>query len=256
MIIEKIKNFININSIYSWVAKHLKSLFIGFVTILLVLIGGGVFLEWKSNHEKKLYGDFYLLQKQLQMAGEKANGKDYRKKNKDLVQLMKSFNEKNPKKDTYSQEMKDIATKYESFIQDYKGQKIGTVFAIDLADFFYSNDEKARAQDLLALFAFPKKKSTLYQLASFQLANYHMNEKNCEEALKIWQDLSTNKKAPSFHKDSKIQSALCYENSKEYKKAKDLYLEIIKKNPNALDKQKIQESIYFLTLKQKIEAKK
>ena len=71
----------------------------------------------------------------------------------------------------------------------------------------------------------------------------------------IWQSLIANKKATPFHKDSYFQSALCYEEMKNYKEAKNLYSKIIKNNFNDLDKQRFQDYIHLLTLKQKLENK-
>ncbi len=247
------KKKITIQSINSWIYQNFKFLLIVVGICLFCLIAGGVFLEWQSSHIKKVYGELYKIQRKLQVAGEKANGKNYRKQNKDISSFLNKAKDK--KSFVYSEDMKSLSQKYEEILKNYKGQKVGAVFAIDLADFFYLNGEKERALSLLSLFTFPKKKSSIYHLVSFQLANYYMDEKNCEKALAIWKPLRTNKTAVSFHKNAHLQSALCHEQMKNYAEAKKLYTKIIKNSFNELDKKKFQEYIYLLTLKQKLENK-
>ncbi len=245
------KQKFTIQSINLWIYENFKNILIVAGILLLTLITAGVILEWQKKREKLLYSDLYEMQKKLQIAGEKVNGKNYRKQSGDLS----SFLSKKEKKKSliYSEDMKSLAQKYEKKIQINKGRKASAASAIDLANFFYLNNEKERAISLLSLFAFPKKKSSIYHLVAFQLATYYMDENNCEKALTVLKSLIANKKAISFHADSYFQSALCYEEMKNYKEAKNLYTKLIKDQNSEFDKQKFQEYIHLLTLKQKLE---
>ena len=130
--------------------------------------------------KKKYMARFIKYKKDLQVAGEKANGENYRKQNEDISSFLEK--KQNIKTFVYSKDMKSLSQKYEESVKIYKNKKAAVVFAIDLADFFYLNNEKERARSLLSLFARPEKKSSIYHLASSQLANYYMDEKNCEKA--------------------------------------------------------------------------
>jgi len=222
--------------------RHIQSILIGMLVLLVALMASGIFLELRSKKTQQIYGELYRAQTQLKRAGEAANQTGYRDRRNRLLN----------KKYIYSDEMKSIASNYETQIKSHKGTKAGAVFAIDLADFFNLYKEHERAISLLSLFAFAQKKSHIYHLVSFKLASAYMDSKDCKKALKIWSALIQNKQARFFHREAQVQSAICYEEQQNYKMAKEIYSKILKDNGGDIDQKIIRDYQYLLTLKQKL----
>ena len=122
--------------------------------------------------------------------------------------------------------MEQRAYSYEQAVRKNKKFQSAVAGAIDLADFYYRYGKKDQAKELLSLFASPLKKRSLYHLVVFQLAGYYMNEKNCKEALPLFSQLISNKKAKAFHLESRLQKAVCLEADGNYQLALEEYEQI------------------------------
>ena len=125
-----------------------------------------------------------------------------------------------------------------------------------MADFYYRYGEREKAKELLSLFAFPKKVSSLYHLASFQLAAYYMDEKECKNALVLLSDLSLNKKAATFHLESDLQQALCLESMNRYEQALHKYEKILNKDPGGYTGRLAQDYKKLLILNKNLKKEK
>ena len=246
------KKLITKKSATEWMQNN----FLAIVVIIGVLVVGFVcaalFFEWQRAQEKKIHGNLYEMQRSLDAAAIKANGEDYKKMQSNPY----AFLLKNKDKEfVYSDEMKASAQSYESVLKNYQNKKAGVSFAIKLANFYYMHGQKEQARNLLVSFAQAKKRNVIYHLSAFQLANYYMNDKECDKAISLWNDLIKNKKAKHLHKEAYKQSAICYEYQKNYIAARKAYEEILNKYPNDLDTQPVKKYIHLLNLKQKLETK-
>ena len=217
---------ININAerVAFWVKNHLKIiLFFFFLSILT----GFAFIAWKEWQEKKgkqIWNALYEVQKSLKQLVENTEGK----------QKEKTLNFLDPDKQKpliFNEEMKKKADLYEKTIKQFQKNTSSAAFAIDLANFYYKYGETKKAKELLLPFALPKKTSSIYHLLSFQLATYYMNEKECEKALALLEELNSNKKASYFHLESDLQQAICLEHLNRYEQALHKYENILNKDP-------------------------
>ena len=245
---DKIKPLFSSQSLSSGIYKNAKI----FLVCIVLLVSSGIGLvllsEWKKNQEKKVSDSLYTLRKSLEKAGNAVNGKDYRKNTKRFANFLKP----EKKEVIYSEEMKTLATSYEEALKSHKKTYAAASFAIDLADFYFLHGEKEKARNLLSLFTFPKKPSTIYHLISFQLATYYMDEKNCKKALPLWESLTQNKKASPFYKESYLQMAFCYERENQISQAKKFYEKIIKEFPEDFTSSKAKDYIRLLKLRSQL----
>lgn len=240
-------------AIMRWIQAHLKAVAALVVIFIILLVSVPLFFQWQKKQNKKIYGELYSLQMSLQKAGVKSNDKNYRVANANPYNWLTKT--ENKKKLIYSPEMVSLAQSFEQKIKTYQSRKAGAVFAIDLANFYNLHNKKEKAKNLLLPFAQAKKSSSIYHLASFQLATYYMDNKQCDEALPLWKNLIDNKRAGYIHQEAHIQSALCYEQQKNYTEAKNHYNLIAKKSLNRFELKKIKQRLYLMTLKQKLESK-
>ena len=218
---------INITSeqIAFWIKSHFKKIL--FVFCIFVLAGFAFigWNAWKKNQDNKIQDSLYELQKALNQLVEDTEEKD----EKGALNLFAGLNDK--KIPVFTKEMKEKASSYEEAIKQNQNSKISAVFSIDLADFYYKRGETQKAKELLSLVAFPKKPLGIYHLASFQLAAYYMDKKECEKALALLEALSLNEEASSFHLESDLQQALCLEHLNRYEQAMEKYEGILNKDP-------------------------
>ena len=197
-----------------------------FVASFLALAGlGRIFwLEWQNKQEKQIQDRLYTLQSSLNQAVQKQNKKTEKGKLNAPARLDKIQRTK---------DIKQKAADYEKAIKQNHKRILTTSFAMDLADFYYRQEEKEKAKNLLSLFAFPNRSSSLYHLLSLQLSSYYMDEGECKKALPLLKALSANKKASPFHAESALQEALCLENLSLYKQALEKYETINTQNPDS-----------------------
>ena len=208
-----------------WLRTHLKKILAIF---FLSVLTGFAFIgwkEWKEREEKKIQNSLYELQKALKQLVDKAEGKQDEKQPDFLPDLDQQKNL------VLTEEMKEKASLYEEGLKQNLKSRVSAVSAIDLADFYYRYGETEKAKELLHLFALPEESSSIYHLASFQLAAYYMNEEKCEEALTLLEGLSSNKKASYLHLEISLQQALCLEHLGRYEQALHKYEDILNKDP-------------------------
>lgn len=246
---ENKRNWLSTDKITQWLFQNFKLVLSVIAIAVIGLVSSVSFMEWSKKKEKQIFGEFYIIQKSLLQAGQAANGKDYGNEDSNPYNFLKK---KKDKTLVYSEQMDSIAQTYTQKVKDYKRYKAAAVAAIDLADFFYKHKKKEEAKQVLSVFASKKKCSTVYNLLHMQLAYYHMNDKNCDQALVLWKKIASNKRAETFHKEAHKQMAFCYEEQNNYEEAKNNYEMIIKNYPNDLDLKSIKNHLQIMTLKQKL----
>lgn len=231
---EKINHFLE---------ENLKLAFLLIGLLLLLGLGAVSFVQHKNKKTKEAVGTLYEHKRDLILAGQKVNGKDY------------GANQFSPqflfqKKDLiYSDEMKQVASQYEQALKTHIKMKISVYFAMDLANFYFKSGEKEKARSLLKPFAAQKDSSTAYQLARLQLASFYMDEGLCEKALPFLQKSINEKKPGAFDTEIYLKKGICYEETKQEEKARSAYQKVIKKNPDSLSASKAKD--YLLTMKLK-----
>lgn len=219
-----------------WIGRNLQPIL--FFCGILILIGFGFigWNEWNKKEEQKNRDVLYEKQKAL----------------KQLVNKMESS-----QKDLMSAPgVKEKAGEYEQAIRQKPKRMSSAVSAIDLADFYYKYGEVKKAKDLLVLFARPEKSSNIYHLVTFQLARYHMDARECKEALTLLEELSLNPKAGYFHLESNLQQALCLENMGRYELALQKYDSVLNKDPEGYTGHLAQDYKKLLIIKRNIKTQK
>ena len=245
-----LKKNISSEQIALWIRSQIKKILFGFsffVLMAFVFIGWN---QWKKDQEIKIQDSLYKFQKSLNAL---AKNPERPSKEKNLKLLIDS--EKN-KTLVFTQEMKDKARSYEEAIRESQKRRISAVYAVDLANFYYQRGEMKKAKELLVLFAFPEKSSSIYHLASFQLATYYMNDKECPKALELLSALVLNKKAVPFHLEGDLQQALCLEHLNRYEQALHKYEAVINKDPEGYTGRLAQDYKKLLILNRNIKKEK
>ncbi len=229
-----------------WIKQNFNSIVFVlsfFALIALAFIGWN---QYVKQREKQAQESLYQLKKAWQSALDaevkKTKGKALSANKKKAAQL--------------SPEIRERTSAYEEAIRQEQTSRTGAVFAIDLADFYYQRGEEEKAKSLLSLFAFPERPSSLYHLASFQLASYYMSAKECEKALDILSKLSLNKKAAPFHLESDLQQAFCLEHLKRYDQALNKYNSVINKDPEGYTSRLAQDYKKMMELSRNIQKEK
>ena len=225
----------------SWIQDHLKPIL--FSTGFICVCGLSVFawFQWEKREEKQAYDRIYIYQSAFEKAYKKANGENHKRGAKSIVDFFK------PKKDTpfvYSDEMKTKAGKYEEAIRKDQKALAGAAAAIDLADFYNQVGEREKALSLLTLFShrsqnflsflFKEKHfSSVYTLIRLQLANFYMDEKDCEKALPLLSLVTETKNAKPFHPETWLQIGLCYEQIQDTLRVEETYEKIKAQYPDS-----------------------
>lgn len=197
-----------------WLGGNLR----GILFFLGLLLFAGLtwvgYAEWRERREAKIYNKLYGERAALQKAGEKAagGGKSLKGRGEDLA---------------YSKEMEKRAEALGEAISAFKSFKASAAFAIGLADFYRLHKKPEKARAAIAPFARPGKSSSIYHLASFQLASYLMDARLCSEALPILEALAENKTAASFHREAYLQMGLCREEQNQDSEAAALYRKVL-----------------------------
>ena len=224
------KLFFSADRITLWIGANFRVILFALGLFLFAGLAWVGWTEWRAKRESQAYNILYTAQSALQKAGEKANGKGYRASGREhlLAQIMGKGKEK--KELVYSEEMRRRAGAFEKSLRGLKNSMAAAAFAIGLADFYRLHEKKEKARQLLSLFAFPKKDSPLYHLASFQLVFYHMEEKDCGKALPFLQSLADNKKAAPFHREAYLQMGLCLEEQNQDERARVFYRKVLAGN--------------------------
>ena len=227
---------INPEPMVLWIKQNFKKiLWISSFSALAALVFIG-WSQWEKDQERQIQDSLYELQKSLKELVEKSGGKT----KENLV---------------FSQEMKEKARFYEEAIKQNQKSRVAIAFSVDLADFYYQRGEKDKAKELLALFAFPDESSSGYHLASFQLASYYMDEKECEKALAILSHLNRNPKALYLHLESELQQAICLEHLNRYNQALHKYEAVINKDPQGYTGRLAQDYKKLLVLSRNLKRK-
>ena len=203
----------------SWLIKKWKTLLTAFAILVLVAVAVLIWNWQVKQKEYKVQADLYKLKMSLKdLITEDENPIDINLINKDQENLVLTEN------------MKAKANSYEQLLRQNQNIQPSALFAIDLSDFYYRYGEKQKAKELLSLFSLALKKHSVYHLASFQLASYYMNDKEYEKAFDLFSKLISNKKASSFHLESRLQKALCLEAMNQSEKALQEYEKIYFEN--------------------------
>jgi len=224
------------DKIILWLQNHFVALLSSFVLFVCMGLGFIFFDKWSHSQEIKAKNQLSSFQKSLQDLMEEPEQKDPF----DLKDLI------------LTDEMKAQASLYKKAIEDNKKYKISVSFAIDLADFYYRYGEKTTAIELLSQFAKPTEKETLNQLASFQLASYYMNDKNCEQALSLFEKLLSNPFAEGFSPEARLQTGVCLEHLNRYQEAIKEYDRVAIENPDTYLGRQAKDYKQLLILKQKL----
>ena len=227
-----------------WLEKNLKAVLLAFV-FGLFLVGGWVAHNWwEQKQEIKISKSLYQFQKDLQLLAEKPKGdslKDLEKKDEKLI---------------WTEELRSKTSAYERAVREKPKSRIAVRFAIDLADFYYRHQKKQKAKNLLSLFALAGKSSSLYHLASFQLATYYINDRDCQKALPVLKTLSANEKAQTFHAESALQQGICLEFLNQGHLALEQYDKLINEYPEDYISRLAKNYKNLLILNKKLKGKK
>ncbi len=204
------KNF-SAEQITLWLGGNLRGILFFLGLSLFAGLAWTGYSEWRGRQEAKAYNKLYDKRAALQKADEKANGKGFGR-GEDLI---------------YSKEMGARAEDLEKALAGLKSFKAAAAFAIGLADFYRRHKKPERARAAIAPFARPGRSSSIYQLASFQLAAYLMDARLCSEAIPILEALAENKKAAPFHREAYLQMGLCREEQNQDSEAAALYRKVL-----------------------------
>ena len=204
-----------------WTAANFRGILFFFGLLFFAGLIGVGWTEWREKRESRAYSALYTAQSALQKAGGKASGKGYRGRGRE--QMLSQILGKGQKAPVYSEEMAKRAAAYGKLLKSLKSSRAAAAFAIDLADFYRFHKKTAAARETISPFALPEKSSALYHLASFQLASYYMEEKNCGKALSLLEALAGNKKAAPFHREAYLQIGLCREGQNQDEEAAASY---------------------------------
>ena len=246
-----LKKGITSDQIAFWIRVRIKTILLALSFIVLMVCAFIGWNRWKEKQENKLQDSLYAFQKSLHTL---VGDPERQSKEKNLNFLTNSGKHKKPP--VFNQEMKDKARSYEEAIRENQKSRISAVYAVDLADFYYQRAESKKAKELLALFAFPEKSSSIYHLASFQLVSYYMDDKECSKALEILSVLVLNKKAVPFHLEGNLQEALCLEHLNRYEQALHKYEAVINKDPEGYTGRLAQDYKKLLILNRNIKKEK
>jgi len=233
------KGSVTSEQIALWIRRHFKSILFAFSFSVLTAVAFIGWSQWVKNQEKQIQESLYQLQKSLHA----------------LVESSEKTTEKK-KTPVFDQEMKDQAHSYEQAIMQHQKSRTAVIFAVDLADFYFQRGEVKKAKQLLSLFAFPSKSSSIYHLASFQLSSYYMDTKECEKALEILSQLNLNKEAAPFHLESDLQQALCLEHLNLYDQACYKYESVVNRDPEGYTVRLAQDYKKLLILKKNLKKEK
>ena len=243
------KKNITSEQIALWIRRRFKRILFAFSFAVLLALALIVWSQWIKNQEKQVQESLYQLQKTLHTLVKNSEGITKEK-------ALESVEPDKRKTSVFNQEMKDQAYSYEQAIRQHQKSRTSVVFAMDLADFYYQRGEVEKAKQLLSLFVFPAKPSSIYHLASFQLSSYYMDTKECEKALEILSQLSLNKKAAPFHLESDLQQALCLEHLNRYDQAFHKYESVINKDPEGYTGRLAQDYKKLLILNKSLKKEK
>ena len=225
-----------------WIGKNLKVILSAFSVLTLMAIGALTWNWWKKEQEYKAQVSLYTLKMSLKALTKEEDESSF-------SFLMK---EESDKELVLTKEMEQRALFYEQAVKQNQSFQTAVSFAIDLADFYYRYGQKEKAKKLLSLFSLPLKSHSLYHLAVFQLANYYMDEEDCEKALSLLSQLISNKKASAFHLESRLQRALCLESLNRSKSALEEYERINIENSKNYIGRLAQDYKKLLILKEKL----
>ena len=237
---------INTDQVISWTYRNFKVLL---AISLLFVVAALLFITFnmvKKDREKVAKNTLISFQKSLNSlikkpkTESKAFALPLKEEEKELV---------------LTDQMKTQAQAYKQAIENHRKFKVTVYFAIDLADFYYRYGQKELAEDLLSDFSSPLAKKTLNQLASFQLAAYYMNEKECDRSLAIFEGLISNQSAKAFHLESRLQKGICLEHLNRYKEALAEYKSLSNESPDSYLSRQAKDYEKLLILKQKMEKK-
>ena len=245
-----LKKGITSNQIAFWMRVRIKTILLALFFIVLMACAFIGWNRWKEEQENRIQDSLYAFQKSLHVL---VGDPERQSKEKNLNLLTNSGKHKPP---VFNQEMKDKARSYEEAIRENQKSRISAVYAVDLADFYYQRAESKKAKELLALFAFPEKSSSIYHLASFQLVNYYMDDKECSKALELLSVLVLNKNAVPFHLEGNLQEALCLEHLNRYEQALHKYEAVINKDPEGYTGRLAQDYKKLLILNRNIKKEK
>lgn len=204
-----------------WLRERIKKILFVFSLLAFCALAFIGWSQWRKDQGKKVRDSLYEMKKSLTLLAEGAEG--------EKAPGGAALKETDPP--PFTPEMKSQAVLYEKALRQNQKSSVSPPFAVDLADFYYRRGEREKAKNLLAPFALPGKSSSLYHLASFQLASYYMDERDCEKALPLLSGLSSNEKAEAWRLESALQSAICLERAGRWDQALHKYEDLINKDP-------------------------
>ena len=234
---------INMDQVISWIYRNFKVLLAVSILVVVVSLLFITFNILKKDREKTAKNTLISFQKSLNSLIEEPKTKP----NAFALPLQEEEKEL-----ILTDQMKTQAQAYKQAIENHRKFKITVYFAIDLADFYYRYGQKELAADLLSDFSSPLAKNTLNQLASFQLASYYMNEKECDKSLTIFEELISNQSAKAFHLESRLQKGICLEHLNRYKEALAEYKSLSIENTDSYLSRQAKDYEKLLILKQKM----
>ena len=236
---------LDINQIIVFLQKRMKILLVLFACVVLVFLSFFFLSKWKQNQEFQTKDRLRLFQESLKSLEKEPETKD------NLFGIPEEVGDL-----VFTEEMKVQAKAYKQAILDNQKAQISSYFVIDLAEFYYRYGEKEEAMQLLSHFASPQSKQVLNQMASFQLASYFMNDKNCEKALDLFEKLLLNKSAEGFYNEVRLQKAICLEHLGRSQVALNEYDKMIIENPKTAIARQAKDYKKLLILKQKLNKEK
>jgi thioredoxin-like negative regulator of GroEL len=227
----------------SFLEQQWKSI-LGAIVIIFVL---GLGLVLKStmgvSHEKKAQEQFFKIEKKY------SNYKTNKAKPPELKPDPKA-DPKEAKVKTPAElasDLDSIKKEFEAFLAADSNSKAGQMAAIYYAEILIGEKNKVQAQAVLEK-AQNKDSGLTNTLVQQQLGQVLADLDKCPDAINVWQKILDRKEASFIHNDVKIQQALCYQKTNDFKKAEELLTNVGNEKTSGQDMTSAKEAAKYLRL--------
>lgn len=219
------------------------------IFILSISVGATALWQgWSFYHQAQLSKaeqELYMFKAQLQAEAKKAGSS--------FFEVQSPFAQKK-KADNFSAVQKVV----DGYIQFFESQaniySPHLIYAIELADFLIENDKQDQALELLSsLNIKAKTRSWLYYVSVMKMATLFIEKKNYTRAIGALSPLLSKKGAKSFRIEILLKLALCYQEIKDFSKARSIYSTLQNDTKiSEINKERINSYYRLLLMKEKI----
>lgn len=201
---------------------------LGLITVLLLVIGFAIaFFSTRSQKNEiglqekmanleleysKYKEDF--SKSQIPVLENPKNEKEIEAKKKKEVELAKL-------KETVTQSRQKLIADFQKFITENPKSISTSMATLYLSDLYLDNNQQKEALNLLKSSTYNNNDLTSI-LVQKKLGSLLADNDQCDDAIKAWDQLLSNKKAQFAHSEIKILESLCYQKSNNLKKAEEL----------------------------------